>query len=71
MNLMKVHGLAEDDETINIALSREDLAHLVGTNTETLVRILSEFKKEKIIALKGKKIQISNPAQLSRVIAIS
>jgi CRP-like cAMP-binding protein len=71
MQLMQAHGLEEDNLTLMITLSRDDLAHLIATNTETLVRVLSEFKKEKIIALKGKRIQILNPALLARVISIS
>jgi len=71
MSLMKVHGVEDDNLTINISLSREDLAHLVGTNTETLVRILSEFKKEKMIAIKGRKIQLINLALLTRAISIT
>ena len=71
MHLMKAQGTEEDNQTLSISLSRDDLAHLVATNTETLVRVLSEFKKEKIIALKGKKIQVTNPVLLAKVIAIS
>ena len=39
-------------------MSREDLANMVGTATETLVRLLQEFKKEEIIGINGKKISV-------------
>ncbi len=41
-----------------IVLSREELAHMVGTATETLTRLLQELKKEEIIELNAKKIII-------------
>ncbi|MBN3036124.1 MAG: Crp/Fnr family transcriptional regulator [Bacteroidales bacterium] len=43
-------------ESATIALSREDLANIVGTATETVIRILSEFKEEKLIAIIDRKI---------------
>lgn len=41
-----------------ISLPREDLANLVGTATETVIRLLSEFKDEKFIEIEGRKITI-------------
>lgn len=43
---------------INVSLSREDFAGIVGTATETVIRLLAQFKKEKLISTKGKKIKI-------------
>lgn len=43
-----------------INLKREDLAGLVGTATETLIRLLHEFKDEQLIAVEGRKIIIKN-----------
>jgi len=45
-------------EHVEIVLSREDLANMVGTATETLVRLLQEFKKEGIIEINAKKIKL-------------
>ncbi len=70
LRLLKRFGTESDNKTINITLLREDLAHLVVTNTETLVRILSEFRSEKLIDLQGKKISILNPKQLTKVSAM-
>lgn len=66
--LMQTHGLESDQRTIGIELSRNDLARLVATNIETLVRMLSEFKGEKIIAVKGKRISIINHEKLNRIV---
>ena len=45
-------------DLVEIVLSREDLANMVGTATETLVRLLQELKKEGIIEINGKKITV-------------
>lgn len=61
--LRETYGI-DADNNINIALSREDIANLVGTATETTIRLLSEFNKENIIELNGKKIKIVNNNKL-------
>ncbi len=45
-------------------INRKDLAELSGMSMESVVRILSEFSNEKIIELKGKKIEIKNLERL-------
>jgi CRP-like cAMP-binding protein len=45
---------------VEINMSREDLASLVGTARENIVRILKDFKKEGILETKGRKIIIKN-----------
>ena len=57
----------EKDEPLNIQLSREDIASLIGTATESAIRLLSSFKKEKLIRLKGKEIYILDPKSLHRI----
>lgn len=47
-----------------IAILREDLASLVGTAKETVIRTLSEFKQEKLIEIKGSKIILLQPEKL-------
>ncbi len=43
-----------------INLTREDLANFVGTATETLIRLLKDFKEEGIIQTHGRKIEVLN-----------
>lgn len=43
---------------IDIQLTREDISNIIGTATESAIRLLSEFKKKNIIKLKGKGISI-------------
>lgn len=62
--LKETYGFEEDGATINVVLSREDIANLVGTATETAIRLLSEFKNDKIVEFIGKKIKILDMAKL-------
>ncbi len=50
-----------------ISLSREDLANLVGTATETVIRLLSEFKQDELIEIKGRKIRILDKPALLKI----
>jgi CRP/FNR family transcriptional regulator len=62
--LSETYGFEEDNVTINVALTREEIADLVGTATETTIRLLSELKHEMVIDLVGRKIIILNKAKL-------
>lgn len=55
------------DEPLDIQLSREDIASIIGTATESAIRLLSSFKKEKLINLKGKEIYILDAKSLRRI----
>jgi CRP/FNR family transcriptional regulator, polysaccharide utilization system transcription regulator len=64
--LKETYGI-DKQGNINISLSREDFASIVGTATETVIRLLAEFKKENLIATKGKKIKILSLENLIRI----
>ena len=49
------------------SFSREDLASMVGTATESVIRTLSDFKDEKLIDIKDKQIFILNQDSLQRM----
>lgn len=55
------------NERIDLILSREELAGIVGTATESVIRLLSEFKKDDLIELQGKKIIIKDRRRLTRL----
>jgi CRP-like cAMP-binding protein len=57
-----------EDGTLKIQLSREEIAGMIGTATESCIRLLSEFNKEGWITLQGKKITITNKKELQRII---
>lgn len=62
----KTFGFTADGKTINLQLSREEMAQFVGTATESLIRFLSEFDKDKIIEITGKKIKILDLKKLEK-----
>ena len=47
---------AYNEKEINVA--REDLANMVGTATESLIRLINEFKKEAIISISARRIKV-------------
>lgn len=53
-------------EEVEINLTREDLANIVGTATETLIRLLHDFKEEGLIETRGRKILIKDTKGLAR-----
>lgn len=57
-------GLEEDNKTIAVELSREEISNLVASTRETVSRTLKELSDEKIILLKNKKIKIINLKKL-------
>jgi len=50
-----------------INLSREDLANFVGTATETLIRLLKDFKEDELIKTHARKIEIINKEEILRL----
>lgn len=57
----------DNDNILQIAITREELANMVGTATESVIRLLSEFKTEKILESKGRKLRILNQNRLSEI----
>ncbi|CEN50400.1 Fumarate and nitrate reduction regulatory protein (fragment) [Capnocytophaga canimorsus] len=52
---------------INVQLSREEIGNMIGSATESLIRMLSDFNKNNWIITKGKRIRITNPKQLQKI----
>lgn len=61
---MKKNYGEDSDGFLILALSREDIANVVGTATESCIRIISEFKKNGFIKASGKKIGITDEKAL-------
>ena len=51
-----------------IEISREDIAHYVGTATESLIRTLSDFKAEKLIEITEGKIRVTDAEKLANLL---
>jgi DNA-binding response OmpR family regulator len=64
--LLKVQQLKDSSE--NIQISRDDLAKMVGTASESVIRVLSDFKDEGLIEIETGKIKITQPARLEKVV---
>ena len=54
-----------DHDVFSMAIPREELASMVGTATETVIRALSDFKDEKLVDVKSSVISILEPEKLA------
>lgn len=69
-SLMVLHdnyGYEPDSTTLNIYLSREDLANLSNMTTSNAIRTLTSFAAEQLITVDGRKIKILNEEELRRI----
>jgi CRP-like cAMP-binding protein/CheY-like chemotaxis protein len=64
--LLKSETLKDSRSVISI--SREDLAKMVGTASESVIRVLSDFKDEGLIEVEGGKIKILQRSKLEKVV---
>lgn len=68
LDLDRHHGVTECEfRVIKLALKREELAAMIGVTQETVVRLLTFLRKERIIRLTGRDICIIDEARLSRI----
>ena len=68
LQLEAKYGRPEGDAVrLDIALSREDLAELIGATKETLVRVLSDFRQEQLITDKGSNLVLLSPKKLAKI----
>ncbi|MBL4939853.1 MAG: Crp/Fnr family transcriptional regulator [Lutibacter sp.] len=59
LNLEKLFGV-DNENCIDVVLTREEIANTIGTATESAIRLLSNLKKDGIIDLVNKKIKITD-----------
>jgi CRP-like cAMP-binding protein len=66
--LVLVNDFGLDDQNyLKISLTREELANLIGTATESVIRLLSEFKNDKLVELNGRRIRILDTRGLEKI----
>ncbi len=65
--LKKNYGMEADGATINIYLSREDLANLSNMTTSNAIRTLSQFVNEHLIAMDGRKLKLIDEDRLVKI----
>lgn len=64
-NLLRL--LEANHESAKITVSRNDLASMVGTATESVIRVLSEFKKDGLIKIEGSDITLLKPDDIQKI----
>lgn len=67
VTLRDKYGVEEDGSTLNIYLSREDLASLSNMTTSNAIRTLSAFAQEELIAIDGRKIKLIDEERLRNI----
>lgn len=65
--LIDNYGFEEDGETLNIYMSREDLANLSNMTTSNAIRTLSSFVNEHVIVVDGRRIKVLNEPILRKI----
>lgn len=61
------YGYEDDDTTIKLYMSREDLANLSNMTTSNAIRTLSSFVTEKILLVDGRRIKVINENALRKI----
>ena len=61
------YGFEDDGETLNIYMSREDLANLSNMTTSNAIRTLSAFVNERVIIVDGRRIKVLNESALRKI----
>ena len=66
--LFLVNDFGLDEQSyLKISLTREELANIVGTATESVIRLLSEFKTDRLVELNGRKIKVLDKKGLEKI----
>lgn len=67
-SLMKLYETYKrDTEQVSFEIARADLAGMVGTATESVIRVLSEFRKEGLIEVNGSELVILEPGEIRQI----
>ncbi|MFC2151531.1 Crp/Fnr family transcriptional regulator [Bacteroidota bacterium] len=56
-----------DSHKFNLPISRKEIAELIDMSTENVIRVLSEFRKDKLIQIEGKNIEILDLKRLEKI----
>lgn len=57
----------DDEGYIRISLTREEMANLIGTATESAIRLISEFKNDDLIKVSGRKIKLLEREKITKL----
>jgi len=67
------HGNGEETPRgirLKVLLTHEEIAQMIGTTRETITRLLSDFKRRKILDVKGSTVIVLAPDELARMVTI-
>ncbi len=67
VQLFNTYSDSEREDPFTMAISRDDLASMVGTTTESVIRTLSDFKEEGLIRIKGRNITLEDVSGLEHL----
>lgn len=67
LTLKQNYGLDDDEATLSMYMSREDLANLSNMTTANAIRTLSQFAQEGLIAIDGRKIKLLDEQELVKI----
>ena len=56
-----------DSDKFNLPISRKEVAELIDMSTENVIRVLSEFRKDKLIQIEGKIIEVLDLNRLEKI----
>ena len=65
------HSTAPAYPRTYLNITRQDIANIIGTAPETVIRLLSDFKESKLIEIRGRKIFLSNIHGLRKIANIT
>ncbi len=66
--IKEVFGADDDDGTLNVSLTRQEIADLTGVTAEQVSRELGEFEKKKLIIKKGRGIKLIDEKGLYEIV---
>jgi len=56
-----------NSDTFSLPVSRKEVAELIDMSTENVIRVLSEFRKDKLIQIEGKSIHLLDIKKLEKI----
>lgn len=56
--------------SFNLPISRKEVAELIDMSTENVIRVLSEFRKDRLIKIEGKNIEVLDIKKLEKIYAL-
>lgn len=67
----RLHGeVTPKGVRLKVLLTHEEIAQMIGTTRETVTRLLSDFKRKKILEVKGSTILVLQKGELERMVSI-